>query len=530
MAIGEAYIIGRNHFVNIKKITVQNPKQEIDKLQQALMVAEKKLTELKEKMSGILEDEELAIYDAHIGILQDPELIDKTITQIKSECINASFALYAVANEFISELQQIEDEYIRSRIKDIEEVTGTVIELLEGISNNMERPEKQVIIVSQKLTTHQLSSLDSNLILGIITAHGGPTDHTAIISKAMGIPLIVGINEQLDSISHQTTLIVDADEGFIHVNPDHEIIDQYNDKIHSLAQLRKSNIENSQHPAITRSGKIIKVYANIGSTMEAKAALQQGADGIGLLRTEICFMNCNSLPSEEEQFLIYKEIMEALPGKEIVIRLLDIGSDKKLPYLEIPAEDNPAMGSRALRLGFEQYEELLKPQLRAILRLLTLFDIQILCPMIATPDDLRKIKDAIQQEQSSLEQEGFYISKKIQLGIMVEIPNVALMPELFVDDADFFSFGTNDLAQYLMAADRTNTSVVDYIPKAIPGILKLIENVCRVAHQKGKWVGICGELASEKSLIKQFINMGVEELSMPPSMIPQVKALIRELE
>lgn len=530
IAIGEVYFIKDNENISIEKKFIDNVGKEIKRFQEALILSEKKLIELKDKMSGILSSDELEIYDAHMGILQDPELIEQTIHRINTENINAEYALDSISQEFINEINEIDDEYLRSRVKDIEEVVTNVITVLYGITDHHLNLNRPAILVSQKITTHLLSTLNNNFILGIITAEGGPTDHTAIISKAMGIPLVVGINEQIQLIQQNSILIVDADLGKIHIDPDETTMQSFRSKQENDARSKIFNLETCKQPATTRSGKTIKVFANIGSAIESKAAETNGADGVGLLRTEICFMNRSGLPSEEEQYNMYKEMMDALPGKEFVIRLLDIGSDKKLPYLDQTDEENPAMGSRALRLAFNYYDTLLKPQLRAILRLMPSYNIHILCPMIATPKDLLNIKQAIANEKIQLETEGIHISKKIQIGIMVEIPNVALMPELFVEEADFFSFGTNDLAQYLVAADRTNSAVIDYLPEAIPAILKLIENVCSVANAAGKWVGICGELASNKDLIQQFIKMGVVELSMPPALIPEIKAFIRGLE
>jgi len=484
---------------------------------------------VKEKMMERLSENELEIYDAHISILEDPELIDKTIEIITTEHTNADFALHAVANEFMELLEKLHDEYLSARAKDIYEVSTAVIRHLQGKSDLHLDLSEPVIIVADKISTHQISTIDTQFVLGVVTAQGGATDHSSILYNAMGIPAIVGVGEMLYSVMKNDTVLLDAEVGKIEVNPNKEIFEAFQRRYELYSLEEEENLENSHLPAQTLSGKQLKIYANIGDAKEAKDAQLKGADGVGLLRTEFCFLERTSLPGEEEQYEMYRAMLDELPGKEVVVRLMDIGSDKQVSYIEMEEEENPAMGIRALRLGFKHYDTLLKPQIRALLRLSGSYDIQLLLPMIATPEDLQAVKDAIQKERSNLESDGIEIKKSIPLGIMVEIPNVALLPELFVDDVDFFSFGTNDLAQYMMAADRTNSSVSEYLPKAVPGILRLIENVVRVAHAKGKWVGICGGLAADTSLTEKFIAIGVDELSMPAAIIPKMKAHIRNI-
>ncbi len=503
---------------------------EIETFKKALVAIKVQIAGVKEKMAERLSANELEIYDAHISILEDPELIDKSIEIIAAEHTNADFALHAVAKEFMELLEQLHDEYLSARAKDIDEVSTAVIRHLQGKSDLHLNLSKPVIIIADKISTHQISTIDTQFVLGVVTAQGGATDHSSILYNAMGIPAIVGLGDRLFSVLKNDTVLLDAEVGKIEVNPDNEIFKAFQKRYEIYRLEEEENLENSHLPARTLSGKQLKVYANIGDAKDAKDAQLKGADGVGLLRTEFCFLERTSLPTEEEQYEMYKAMLDELPDKEIVVRLMDIGSDKKVSYIEMEEEENPAMGIRALRLGFKHYDALLKPQIRALLRLSASYDLQFLLPMIATPQDLQAVKNVIQKETSELESDGIEIKKSIPLGIMVEIPNVALLPELFVDDVDFFSFGTNDLAQYMMAADRTNTSVSEYLPEAVPGILKLLENVVRVAHAKGKWVGICGGLAADINLTETFINIGVDELSMPASVIPKMKAFIRKLE
>lgn len=481
-------------------------------------------------MADQLQEDELSIYDAHISIVQDPELIENTVNLIQFENISADFALFKTAKEFIRLLDEVDDDYIRSRIKDIEEVTSDVIRILQGETDTLSSISKPVILAAEKITTNQLSSIDKNMLLGIITADGGATDHTAIISKALGIPVIAGIKDDIAHLSTANIVIIDTETSSILLDPDEKIRNSYRSKAEKVSELKAQHLKNAKLPTTTRSGRSIKVYANIGNIEEAKSAESNGADGIGLLRSELCFLERNTLPTEQDHYNIYKQMLDALPGKDVVIRLLDIGSDKRVSYIDMPEEENPAMGLRALRLGFSEYDTLLKPQLRALLKLSAEYHVHLLCPMIATPEDLKQIRNAFNNEMILLSKEGVKINPKLKIGIMVEIPFVGLMPELFIDHADFFSFGTNDLSQYMMAADRTNPNVANYLPQAVPAILKMIEQVISVAHKNNKWVGICGELGSQKDLIEKFIELGVDELSISPALIPEVKSFIRTLE
>lgn len=528
--MGETFIIKKEEPLVIAKKSVANLEEEINRFHSSLEIVKNHIRDVRSKMAEQLSENELEIYDAHISILEDPELIDKTIDIISTQNCCADFALHCVAKEYIELLEQLHDEYLSARAKDIYEVSTAVIKSLQGKLDNTLKFDKPIILVADTISTHLISTMDAQFVKGIVTAQGGATDHSSILYNALGIPAIVGVGEELNTAQNSASILLDAENGFVKIDPDPETSKAFEKQYENYQLAEKRNLEESHLPAETLSGKKIKVFANIGDTKEAKEAQLRGADGVGLLRTEFCFLDRTALPTEEEQYKIYKSMLDELPGKEVVIRLIDIGSDKKVTYIETDAEENPALGIRALRLGFKHYESLLKPQIRALLRLSASYTIQLLFPMIATPKDLQEIKDAIRKEASDLEAEGIKVNKSIPMGIMVEIPNVALLPELFVDEVDFFSFGTNDLAQYMMAADRTNPMVSDYIEQAVPGILKMIENVVKVAHSNGKWVGICGGLAADMSLTEAFMNMGVDELSMPTSMIPKMKAFIRNLE
>ena len=527
---GKTIVLESFGSTEISSFQIENVQEEIAKLKSAIRITKEDLLAEKFRMTSKLEEKELSIYDAHIGILEDVELVDLSITKIEKEHCNCDYAYESVAIEFQEMLLALNDEYLSARSQDIKEVTAR---LVANINNRLSENtvfDAGSILVCDQMTTHQLSMLDTSKISGIITSGGGVTDHIAIIARALGIPLVAGLKDGIQQLKTGDLLILNGNTGEVVFQPTTVQLEQYErDRQMFLEQTRKS-IENSAQKAQTKSGKSIKVYANIADLSDVKSALANGAEGIGLMRTELTFSSTTQAPTEEDHYAFYRQVLEEMNGKETVIRLLDFGSDKKVPYVNQMVEENPALGLRALRLGFKFYDMLLAPQIRALLRLGKDFNLQILCPMIATVQDVKQIKNAFQAEAESLKNSRTPHDQEPSIGIMVEIPYVAFFPELFVDEVDFFSFGTNDLSQFLVAADRTNSEVSAYLDQAKEGIVKLIRNTVNVAHDKGKWVGICGELASDKSLLSDFIEMGVDEISMPPSMIPGVKEFTRTLE
>ena len=525
--IGEIFFIKKNNISVIKKKSSNKPIDEIKRLKNSISILEKKILGLKKNLKNKISKENLSIYDSNIEILKDPDLIEKTNHLIKSKNYSAEYSYKYCSEEYAKVINEIDDEYLSARAKDIKEISNELIEILLGKSSpdiNFYSPK---ILVSEKISTNEIASIKSKYIKGIVTAEGGSTDHVSIISKALEIPAVVGLKSEIKKLKNNDKLILNGQEGEVIYNPTQKQLKEYKIKKNILKEKFKNAIKKNKETAKTISGELIKVNANIGSLNDAKKALKYGADGIGLFRTEFCFLNRQNFPSEDEQLKLYTKIINVLPKKEFIIRLSDFGSDKKVDYINQPYEQNPAMGFRGLRLGFKYYDKLLKPQLRALIRLSLNYNIKILCPMISDIDDIKEIKKAVINESDNLKLNKI---SHIPLGIMIETPNVAMNAEEFIDHVDFFSFGTNDLSQFLMAADRTNENVAKYHEKAIPSIMKLIENVCNISQKKGKWVGICGEIASKKELLKMFIKIGVNELSMSPTMIPEIKESIRKIK
>ena len=525
--IGEIFFIKKNNISIIKKNSSNKPIDEINRLKNSISILEKKILGLKNNLKNKISKENLSIYDSNIEILKDPDLIEKTTHLIKSKNYSAEYSYKYCSEEYAKVINEIDDEYLSARAKDIKEISNELIEILLGKSSaniNFSGPK---ILVSEKISTNEIASFKSKYIKGIVTAEGGSTDHVSIISKALEIPAVVGLKSEIKKLKNNDKLILNGQEGEVIYNPTQKQLKEYKIKKNILKEKFKNVIKKNKETVKTTSGELIKVNANIGSLNDAKKALKYGADGIGLFRTEFCFLNRQNFPSENEQLKLYTKIINVLPKKEFIIRLSDFGSDKKVDYINQPYEQNPAMGYRGLRLGFKYYDKLLKPQLRALIRLSLNYNIKILCPMISDIDDIKEIKKAVINESDDLKLNK---TSQIPLGIMIETPNVAMNAKEFIDHVDFFSFGTNDLSQFLMAADRTNENVAKYHEKAIPSIMKLIENVCNISKKKGKWVGICGEIASKKELLKMFIKIGVNELSISPIMIPEIKESIRKIK
>lgn len=472
----------------------------------------------------------MEIYEAHIEILNDPELISKTIQSIEEEGWSAHTALHKVVTEYCDLLKSLEDSYLIGRIEDIQMLSQMIIGYLVGSEKNEIKLNKPSILVAEKLTTNQFAAIKSEFILGIIIAKGGTTDHLIILAKALGIPSLINAGLLIEKIETGDKLVLDTLQSTVFIEPSPTFIQTSKKSKESFEHKQREQITSSHKPAMTKSGVKIAIHANIGSVLEAQAALTNGAEGIGLLRSELCFLECTHFPTENEQYETFKELLDIMPKSLHTVRLLDFGTDKPLEFLSLDQEENPAMGLRALRLGITYYNQLLKPQIRAILRLSKEYTIRILCPMIATPADFDQIYQLIYSEYTQLKKEGIQLNKLVPVGIMVEIPNVVIRPELFLDKVDFFSFGTNDLSQFLMAADRTNEKVANYLHEAKESLLILINEFTKKAHKKNKTVSICGELASDTSIIYKLLQMNIDALSIAPALIPEIKACIRSLE
>jgi len=513
-----------------QEILSQNIGLEIERLEKALTYLIEETQKIQEITLQKMGDDQAAIFLAHIMLLEDPEYIGGIKEKIESEAINAESAVQEVTKHFISIFESIEDDYIRERVADLKDVSRRLLKRLLNIkSTSLADIVGNVVLFAYDLTPSDTAQLDRNKVLGFVTSKGGRTSHSAIIARSMEIPAVVGLQGIVENVSPGEFVIVDGIEGIVVVDPAEDLIQRYIEKkIKFEAQqieLRKLINE----PSITKDGVRVELAANIGSLHDAKCAVVNGAEGVGLYRTEFLYMSRNSLPTEEEQFQAYKAVAEMFDkSRSVVIRTLDIGGDKELSYLAMPQETNPFLGYRAIRLSLDR-TEIFKTQLRAIVRASAFGNVKMMYPMIATLQELRAANLILEEVKEELAAESILFNKQMEVGIMVEIPAVAVLADQFAKEVDFFSIGTNDLIQYTMAADRMHEKVSYLYQPLNPAVLRLIQGVISAAHKEGKWVGMCGEMAGDITAIPILIGMGLDEFSMSASSILTARSLISQL-
>ncbi|WP_391119555.1 phosphoenolpyruvate--protein phosphotransferase [Psychrobacillus sp. L3] len=519
VAIGKAFLLVEPNLKVVKK-TISNSQDEISRFHFALTQAEQELQAIRTHAANVIGEENAAIFDAHLLVLNDPELLSSVENKIKAEEINAEAALQETADTLIEMFRQLDNEYMRERAADISDVTKRVIAKLLGVNiPNIAMIDEEVIIISEDLAPSETAQLNRKFAKGFTTDMGGRTSHSAIMARTLEIPAVVGTSKVTSTIKNGDLIIVDGDNGEILINPSTEVISIYEEKRNQLDAHKKelSLLKNEQ--TITLDGKQFEVAANIGTPSDVESVLEQGGEGVGLYRTEFLFMERDALPTEEEQYQAYKEVLEKMGGKPVVVRTLDIGGDKQLPYLNLPKEMNPFLGYRAIRLCLAD-QELFRIQLRALLRASNFGNLKIMFPMIATLEEFLDAKHLLLEEKQSLQKQGFAVAENIEIGIMVEIPSTAILADQFAHEVDFFSIGTNDLIQYTMAADRMNERVSYLYQPYNPAILRLVKMVIDAAHAQGKWVGMCGEMAGDPIAIPLLLGLELDEFSMSvPSML-----------
>ncbi len=504
-----------------------HPAIETAKLDTACAAAQVELEQLESKVTRDASASEAAIFAVHRMFLEDPDLLQAARGEIQRG-VNAEAAWMDAVTQVAERLAGLSDPTIAARAADIRDVGQRVLaHLLGRAASAAFKMTQPGILLARDLTPSQTASLDKALVLAFCTAEGGPTSHSAILARALQLPAVVGLGDALLQMPDGETIIVDGGLGQITLRPlaaELEAARQEKARQAGLAQLAFSE---AARPAISLDGRRVEVVANIGDVADARQALEFGAEGVGLLRTEFLYLQRETAPDEQDQYEAYRAIFEVFGSRPVVVRTLDIGGDKMLPYLDLGQEDNPFLGWRAIRICLNR-PDIFQPQLRALLRAAQGHDIRIMFPMIAALQEIRAAKDAVAQAAAALKTEGAAFTANVQLGMMVEIPSAAIMADLFAREVDFFSIGTNDLTQYTMAAERTNKRVA-YLGDAIhPAILRLIRQVTEAAHAAGKWVGVCGELGGDALALPILLGLGIDELSMTPAMIPQAKAVIRQ--
>ncbi|MGB9794206.1 phosphoenolpyruvate--protein phosphotransferase [Caldisericum exile] len=516
-----------------RKIEVNNSKDSVP-IEEKKKILEKALEKTKEEIQLTYENlkksnpKEAEIFEAHLLVLEDPTLQEKINKYLESQ-YNLPYAVKSAFEEFIEALQNLQSEYMKERAQDLYDILDSLLRNILNVPKvDLSNLPPQSVVVAEDLTPSDTASLDRKNVLGFITERGGPTSHTAILAEALGIPAIVGVEELFESIHDGDELIIDGTNGDVFVNPTEETKKQYTNLKKEKEEEEKLLKEKAKEFAYTKGGKRIEVAANIGSPKDVDKALEMGAEGVGLYRTEFLFLDRDTPPTEEEQFEAYKIVAERFKPHPVIIRTLDIGGDKQIPYLNLEKELNPFLGVRAIRLCLKE-KDLFKTQLRAILRASAFGNVLIMYPMIAIKDEIIEANKVLNEVKEDLRRENIPFNENIKVGIMVEIPSAALNAEELVDYVDFFSIGTNDLTQYTYASDRTNENL-SYLYRPLDSpILKLIKFTVDASHMKGKWTGVCGELAGDPEAIPILVNLGVDELSMSPSKIPEAKRIIRSI-
>ncbi|HCZ0404001.1 TPA: phosphoenolpyruvate--protein phosphotransferase [Staphylococcus aureus] len=529
VAIAKAYLLVEPDLTFDKNEKVTDVEGEVAKFNNAIEASKVELTKIRNNAEVQLGADKAAIFGAHLLVLDDPELIQPIQDKIKNENANAASALTDVTTQFVTIFESMDNEYMKERAADIRDVSKRVLSHILGVElPNPSMIDESVVIVGNDLTPSDTAQLNKEFVQGFATNIGGRTSHSAIMSRSLEIPAIVGTKSITQEVKQGDMIIVDGLNGDVIVNPTEDELIAYQDKRERYFADKKELQKLRDADTVTVDGVHAELAANIGTPNDLPGVIENGAQGIGLYRTEFLYMGRDQMPTEEEQFEAYKEVLEAMDGKRVVVRTLDIGGDKELSYLNLPEEMNPFLGYRAIRLCLAQ-QDIFRPQLRALLRASVYGKLNIMFPMVATINEFREAKAILLEEKENLKNEGHDISDDIELGIMVEIPATAALADVFAKEVDFFSIGTNDLIQYTLAADRMSERVSYLYQPYNPSILRLVKQVIEASHKEGKWTGMCGEMAGDETAIPLLLGLGLDEFSMSATSILKARRQINGL-
>ena len=530
IVFGKALVLKEEKIVlDTQKISEDQVEAEVARFYAGREAAVEQLNSIHQRALKSLGEEKAAIFEGHLMILEDEELEEEIIDYLRSNKVNASVAASKIIDQQVEMLSEIDDEYLKERAGDIRDIGNRLIKNILGMHIvDLGDIAEESILVAYDLTPSETAQLNLEKVLGFITDIGGRTSHTSIMARSLELPAIVGTNDVTTRVNTGDYLILDAVNNRVYVNPTQAEIDELKTLEAKLAEEKAELAKLKDLPAVTLDGHKVDVVANIGTIRDCEGAHRNGAEGVGLYRTEFLFMDRDQLPSEEEQFIAYKEVVEAMEGRLVVLRTMDIGGDKELPYLNLPKEMNPFLGWRAVRIALDR-REILHAQLRAVLRASAFGKLAVMFPMIISVEEIRELKSVLETLKAELRAEGKAFDENIQVGVMVETPSAAVNAKFLAKEVDFFSIGTNDLTQYTLAVDRGNELISHLYNPMSPSVLGLIKQVIDASHAEGKWTGMCGELAGDERATLLLLGMGLDEFSMSAISVPRIKKLIRHV-
>ncbi len=511
----------------VRRRKIDDPEQEIERTGAACEQAKDQLGKLYDKAVKEVGEASAAIFEVHQMMLEDDDYLESIHNIIRTELVNAEYAVAQTGDNFSEMFASMDDDYMKARAADVKDISNRLIRILSGAGDTDLSSMEPSILIADDLSPSETVQLDKEKILAFVTVHGSSNSHTAILARTMNIPALIGVPLQLDEIKNGMMAVVDAHEGKVTFDPDEALIARTTQRIEQEKEKLRLLEELKGKENVTLSGKEIKIFANIGSVSDVGYVLENDAGGIGLFRSEFLYLGRTDFPTEEEQFQAYRQVLQTMAGKKVIIRTLDIGADKQVDYFNLAKEENPALGYRAIRICLKQ-PDIFKTQLRALLRAAVFGNLSIMYPMITSAEEVRSIYEIVAETQKELEKAE--VPYKVpEQGIMIETPAAVMISDELAEMVDFFSIGTNDQTQYTLAIDRQNEKLDDFYKPHHKAILRMIKMVVDNSHKCGKWTGICGELGADTLLTEEFINMGVDELSVSPSMVLKVRQRVREI-
>ena len=527
VAIGRIHVFSKGQ-QQVKRIKVQDTEAEKKRYREAVQTAITELQGLYDKALKEVGEANAAIFEMHQMMLEDEDFTESVENIIDSQSVNAEYAVASTGDNFAQMFASMDDEYMRGRAADVKDISERLVSVLNGVSRQQMDADEPVIVMAVDLAPSETVQMDKDKVLSFVTTQGSVNSHTAILARTMSIPALIGVDMPLDAELEGKFAIVDGDNGTVYIDPSEDVLAQMQEKKEQAEEKKQLLQQLKGKETITKDGKKIKLYANIGNSKDLAMVLQNDAEGIGLFRSEFLYLEKEDYPTENEQFMVYKMVAETMAGKQVIIRTLDIGADKQCDYFNMDPEDNPALGYRAIRICLTR-PEVFKTQLRALYRASAFGNISIMYPMITSVWEVKQIKKIVEEVKEELRSQNIEFGEVAQ-GIMIETPAAVMISRELAKEVDFFSIGTNDLTQYTLAIDRQNPKLDDFYDAHHPAVLEMIRMVAQNAHAEGIWAGICGELGADLELTEQFVQMGIDELSVSPGRILPIRKIVRESE